>query len=192
MLFTFFEPVCHKWLQVVSLRRHLCKSNLFNIIYICEMINNPIYHSATNGRIHILWPVRGSCNTSFSEGINPIGMSPNVHRRMLFYLSNLTMFAIFTSLLTGFNLIQFEKSDQLTRIGVPRPRQTEAEWCSAVLLGHADSDSSTVEDLLALVCISFSELYFDGYHKEYKNVFFNENEIFTWYTDYLMFYPYIY
>lgn len=77
-------------------------------------------------------------------------MSPNVHRRMLFYLSNLTMFAIFTSLLTGFNLIQFEKSDQLTRIGVPRPRQTEAEWCSAVLLGHADSDSSTVEDLFAL------------------------------------------
>eukprot|EP00105_Crassostrea_gigas_P016006 XP_011433212.1 PREDICTED: carbohydrate sulfotransferase 15 [Crassostrea gigas] len=86
-------------------------------------------------------------------------MSPNVHRRMLFYLSNLTMFAIFTSLLTGFNLIQFEKSDQLTRIGVPRPRQTEAEWCSAVLLGHADSDSSTVEDLLALMPPDFEQKF---------------------------------
>lgn len=86
-------------------------------------------------------------------------MSPNVHRRMLFYLSNLTMFAIFTSLLTGFNLIQFEKSDQLTRIGVPRPRQTEAEWCSAVLLGHADSDSSTVEDLFALMPPDFEQKF---------------------------------
>lgn len=192
MLFTFFEPVCHKWLQVVSLRRHLCKSNLFNIIYICEMINNPIYHSATNGRIHILWPVRGSCNTSFSEGINPIGMSPNVHRRMLFYLSNLTMFAIFTSLLTGFNLIQFEKSDQLTRIGVPnrdRPRLSGVPpFCWATLIQTAAQWKIS----LPWYVFHFSELYFDGYHKEYKNVFFNGNEIFTWYTDCLMFYPYIY
>lgn len=105
-------------------------------------------------------------------------MSLNVYRWMLFYLSNLIMFVIFISLLIGFNLIQFEKLDQFIWIGVLWLRQIEVEWCFVVLLGYVDLDSSIVEDFLVLVCILFLELYFDGYYKEYKNVFFNGNEIF--------------
>ncbi|XP_048763501.1 carbohydrate sulfotransferase 15-like [Ostrea edulis] len=81
------------------------------------------------------------------------------YQRIFTFLTLLLVLAIWTALLTGFQMTQFDYSGVFSRAGIPKPRETRPEWCSLVFQSHQNTNSSLVEDLFALTPPNFEQTF---------------------------------